>query len=72
MSKEDLISVQGTVTAVTGGGNFKVKCDTGHEVLARLSGRMKRMRIRVIEGDYVTVGLSPYDLDRGLITHRAR
>jgi translation initiation factor IF-1 len=72
MSKDDLISVQGVVTEVTGGGNFRVKCETGHEVLARLSGRMKRMRIRVIAGDTVTVGVSPYDLTRGFITYRLR
>ena len=72
MSKEDLIEIKGTVTEVVGGGNYKVSCDNGHEVLARLCGRMRRFRIRVIPGDAVTVGVSPYDLKRGLITYRAK
>ena len=70
MSKEDLIEIKGTVTEVVGGGNYRVACDGGHEVLARLCGRMRRFRIRVIPGDAVTVGVSPYDLKRGLITYR--
>jgi len=43
-----------------------------HEVLARLNGKMRQYRIRVIQGDRVTVGVSPYDLKRGLITYRAK
>jgi translation initiation factor IF-1 len=72
MSKEDLIEIKGTVVEVVGGGNYKIACDGGHEVLARLCGRMRRYRIRVIPGDTVTVGVSPYDLKRGLITYRAK
>ena len=70
MSKEDLIEIKGIVAEVVGGGNYRVTCDAGHEVLARLCGRMRRFRIRVIPGDQVTVGVSPYDLKRGLITYR--
>ena len=44
----------------------------GHEVLAQLSGRMRRFRIKVVPGDRVTVGVSPYDPVRGIITFRAR
>ena len=72
MSKEDLIELQGVVTEVLAGGNYKVKCGENHEVLARLNGKMRQFRIRVIGGDRVTVGVSPYDLKRGLITYRAK
>lgn len=72
MSKEDLIDVQGTVVAVHSGGLYRVECDSGLEVLAQLSGRMRRFRIRVVPGDRVTVGVSPYDPARGIITFRAR
>ena len=64
--------LQGVVTEVLAGGNYKVKCGENHEVLARLNGKMRQYRIRVIAGDRVTVGVSPYDLKRGLITYRAK
>ena len=72
LSKDDLIDVQGTVVAVHSGGLYRVQCDAGHEVLAQLSGRMRRFRIKVVPGDRVTVGVSPYDPVRGIITFRAR
>ena len=68
MSKDDLIDVQGTVVAVHSGGLYRVKVDAGNEVLAQLSGRMRRFRIKVVPGDRVTVGVSPYDPVRGIIT----
>ena len=61
LSKDDLIDMQGTVVAVHSGGLYRVQCDAGHEVLAQLSGRMRRFRIKVVPGDRVTVGVSPYD-----------
>ena len=64
MAKDDLISLQGQVTAVHSGGLYRVQCDPGHEVLAQLSGRMRRFRIKV--------GVSPYDPTKGLITFRER
>ena len=70
MAKDDLIELHGVVSEVVGGGNYRVECDKGHLVLARLCGRMRRFRIRVIPGDKVTVGVSPYDLNKGLITYR--
>src|SRR6186997_3441464 len=63
--------MQGTVVAVHSGGLYRVQCDAGHEVLAQLSGRMRRFRIKVVPGDRVTVGVSPYDPVRGIITFRA-
>ena len=66
------LGMQGTVVAVHSGGLYRVQCDAGHEVLAQLSGRMRRFRIKVVPGDRVTVGVSPYDPVRGIITFRAR
>ena len=71
MSREDLISAEGKVTDITG-GNFQIQLDNGQLVSARLSGRMKKFKIRVLVGDRVTVGVSPYDPTHGLITHRLR
>lgn len=72
LSKDDLIDMQGTVVAVHSGGLYRVQTEAGHEVLAQLSGRMRRFRIKVVPGDRVTVGVSPYDPVRGIITFRAR
>ena len=72
MSREDHVQLEGEVVLVAAGGNFRVKCDGGHEVLAQLAGRMRRNRIRVVLGDRVTVAVSPYDPSRGLIVFRAK
>jgi len=72
VSKDDLITLQGQVKAVHSGGLYRVQCDPGHEVLAQLSGRMRRFRIKVVPGDHVKVGVSPYDPTKGLITFRER
>ena len=72
LAKDDLIDVQGTITAVHSGGLYRVQCDSGHELLAQLSGRMRRFRIKVVPGDRVKVGVPPYDPTRGLITFRER
>ena len=67
---KDVIEMQGTVTEVLPDTNFRVKLENGHEVLAYISGRMRKNYIRILEGDRVTVELSPYDLRRGRITYR--
>ncbi len=72
ISKEDMIPVEGTVTECVGNANFKVKVAEGHEVLAHLSGKMRKFYIKVLAGDKVKVELSPYDLTRGRITYRHR
>lgn len=72
MSRDDLIRVDGKVAEMTGGGNYKVLLDNGASVLARLSGKMKKFKIRILVGDRVTVAVSPYDLSHGLITHRQK
>lgn len=72
MSKEDLIRIEGKVSDTSGGGHYKVLLDNGVTVLAKLCGKMKRFNIRVIVGDKVTVGVSPYDPTHGLIMHRQK
>jgi translation initiation factor IF-1 len=70
MAKEELLEFDGTVTEVLPNGNFRVKLDNDHVILAYAAGRMKRHRIRTLEGDRVTVEMSPYDLERGRISFR--
>lgn len=72
MAKEDLAQLEGVVTEVLSGGMFLVSLDTGQQIRAKLSGRMRKFHIRVIQGDRVTVGVSPYDPTHGLIIHRQR
>jgi translation initiation factor IF-1 len=72
MSRDDHIRLEGVITDVYAGGQFKVKTDAGAEVRAQLCGRMRKNRIRVILGDRVTVALSPYDLSHGMIIYRAK
>ncbi|WP_018125019.1 translation initiation factor IF-1 [Desulfovibrio oxyclinae] len=72
MAKEEGIKVQGTVEEALPNAMFRVALENGHEVLAHISGKMRKFRIRVMPGDTVTVELSPYDLTRGRITFRPR
>ncbi|HHT92114.1 MAG TPA: translation initiation factor IF-1 [Clostridiaceae bacterium] len=70
MSKEDVIEVEGTVTDVLPNCFFKVTLDNGHVVTAHISGKLRTNYIRILQGDRVTVEISPYDLSRGRITWR--
>lgn len=70
MAKDDLIQIDGVVTDMLAGGNYTVKLANGQSIHAKLSGRMRKFYIKVIVGDKVTVGLSPYDPTHGLIIHR--
>lgn len=70
MGKEDKIYMEGTVVEALPNTQFRVELDNGHEVLAYLSGKMRRYYIRVLLGDRVRVELSPYDLSRGRIVYR--
>lgn len=72
MAKQEGISIQGTVEEALPNAMFRVELENGHEVLAHISGKMRKFRIRVMPGDTVTVELSPYDLTRGRITFRPR
>jgi translation initiation factor IF-1 len=68
--EEDKIQVEGTVIEALPGTQFKVRLDNGHEVLAYLSGKMRKYYIRILLGDRVRVEMSPYDLSRGRIVYR--
>jgi translation initiation factor IF-1 len=72
LARDDLIQATGSVDKILGGGRYQITLDSGQVVTAQLSGRMRRFRIRVIPGDRVTVGLSPYDPTHGFITFRLR
>jgi translation initiation factor IF-1 len=72
-SKEEKIEVEGEVTEALPSTMFRVKLEgTGHDVLATISGKMRKHYIRILPGDKVKVELSPYDLNRGRITYRHR
>jgi translation initiation factor IF-1 len=68
--KEEKIEVEGTVVEALPGTQFRVELDNGHELLAYLSGKMRKYYIRILLGDRVRVEISPYDLKRGRITYR--
>ncbi len=70
MGKEDVIEVQGSVLETLPNAMFRVKLESGHKILAHISGKMRMHFIRILPGDKVTVELSPYDLTRGRITYR--
>ena len=72
MSKEDVVEVEGTVVESLPNAMFKVELPNGHVVLAHISGKLRMNFIRIIEGDKVTVELSPYDLNRGRIVWRGK
>ena len=70
MAKEEAIELEGVVNEVLPNANFRVELSNGHEILAYLSGKMRKHYIRVLEGDQVTVEISPYDMTRGRVTYR--
>lgn len=72
MSREKPIEVEGTVLETLPNAMFRVELESGHRVLAHVSGRMRMHFIRILPGDRVLVELSPYDLSRGRITYRYR
>lgn len=75
MSKEKAIEVKGKIIQNMSHGLYKVELEDtdvngGHQILAYISGKMRRYSISILPGDVVTVELSPYDLSRGRITYR--
>lgn len=70
--KQSLIEMQGVVTQCLSNGMFRVKLENGFNVLAHVSGKIRRNSIRILLGDRVNVELSPYDLTRGRIIFRLR
>ncbi len=72
MAKEESIEMEGTIVEALPNTLFKVKLENDHEIIAHISGKMRKHYIRILRGDKVTVQLTPYDLTKGRITFRAR
>ena len=72
MAKEDLIELEGVVVETLPNTTFKVELENGHQILATISGRLRMNYIKILPGDKVKVQMSPYDLNRGRITWRAK
>jgi translation initiation factor IF-1 len=70
LSKEDAIEVMAVVVETLPNALFKVELENKHQVLAHVSGRMRKNFIRILPGDRVAIELSPYDLNRGRIVYR--
>ncbi len=70
MAKEEPITLDATVKEALPNARFRVELETGHEVLAHVSGKMRMHYIRILPGDRVTVEMSPYDLTNGRIIYR--
>lgn len=70
MSKEDTLSVKGIVIQAMPNAMFKIKLENDHEIIGHTSGKIRKNRITITEGDTVTVEMSPYDLSKGRITFR--
>lgn len=72
MAKEDLIEFKGTVLEVLPNAMFRVELENGHKILAHSAGKMRKNRIRVLEGDSVVCEMTPYDLTKGRIIFREK
>ena len=70
MAKDDVLEVDGVVQEALPNATFRVKLDTGHELLCHISGKIRMHYIRIVPGDKVKVELNPYSLDKGRITYR--
>ena len=70
MSKQDLLEFKGKVTDLLPNAMFRVKLENGHIVTAHTAGKLRKNRIRVLQGDTVTVEVTPYDLTKGRIIFR--
>jgi translation initiation factor IF-1 len=72
VSKDDVIELEGKVVDVLPNATFKVELPNGKVILAHISGKLRVNFIRILQGDIVTVEMSPYDLTRGRITWRSK
>ena len=70
LSKQDLLEFKGKVTDLLPNAMFRVKLENGHIVTAHTAGKLRKNRIRVLQGDNVTVEMTPYDLTKGRIIFR--
>ena len=73
MANDNLVNLEGTITNALGGGFYKIDLsEGGQNVRAKLCGRMKQKQIRVLPGDKVQIGVSPYDMTHGIIYRRCK
>ena len=72
MAGEDSVEVEGKIVSVLPGTMFRVELQNGHQVLAHISGKLRKNFIRITVGDVVKMEMSPYDLDKARITYRLR
>ncbi len=72
MAKKERIEVEGKVITVLPNTMFRVELANGHQVLAHISGKMRKHYIKILPGDRVLIELSPYDLSRGRVTYRLK
>lgn len=70
MSKQDLLEFRGKVTDLLPNAMFRVQLENGHIVTAHTAGKLRKNRIRVLQGDNVTIEMTPYDLTKGRIIFR--
>ena len=70
MAKEEPITVDAVVTESLPNARFRAKLESGHEILAHVSGKMRMHYIRILPGDKITIEMSPYDLTKGRIVSR--
>lgn len=69
-AEEKSVEIEGTISAVLAGTMFKVALPSGHEVLAHISGKMRKRFIRLVIGDKVRMEMSPYDTSKARIVYR--
>ena len=72
IAKDDAIEFEGTISETLPNTMFRVKLENGHEIIAHISGRMRKNYIRILTGDKVKVEMTPYDLTKGRITYRMK
>ena len=72
MAKEELLEMRGQVVELLPNAMFRVKLENDHEILGHTAGKMRKNRIRVLEGDTVVVEMTPYDLTKGRIIFREK
>jgi translation initiation factor IF-1 len=72
VAKEDMIELEGVVLTALPNTTFEVELESGHKILAHISGKLRMNYIRILPGDKVTVQMSPYDVTRGRITWRSK
>ena len=69
-SNKEVIELSGTIVETLPGTQFRVELENGHQIIAHVAGKMRKHYIKLVQGDSVTVELTPYDLTKGRITYR--